>query len=293
LEAVRPKVSIIIPHYNLVDYLKRLLRSLAIQTFKDYEVIIIDDFTPDRSAPGQIRELIKDYPKMRLVENTENMLFVRTCNRGIELAKGDYICLLNQDTEVKNDFIQRHVEIMDTDTSIGVLGCIVVDKAGNNWFTGGRFKCGSMTNMVDQFEGIRTVDFVAGTAPFYRKEVFDKIGLFDESLGMYHEDVEFALRMNARTSYKSCMFSEKLVVHYWMEPMPKREVYYYSNRNHIMILRRYAKRYIPIVLLYNWRQLANLLFVSVAKRNRTYLAIALYAIKGTLDGLIGAVKKTV
>jgi GT2 family glycosyltransferase len=290
LEAVRQKVSIIIPHYNLVDYLKRLLESVSIQTYQDYEVIIIDDFTPDRSAPAQIRELIKDYPKMRLVENTENMRFARTCNRGIELAKGNYVCLLNQDTVVKNNFIQRHVEIMDTDTSIGALGCIVVDKAGNNWFTGGRFKCGSMTNLVDQFEGIRTVDFVAGTAPFYRREVFDKIGLFDESLGMYHEDVEFSLRMKAKTSYKSCMFSDKLVVHYWKEGMPQRDVYYYSNRNHIMLLRRYGKRYIPIVLLCSWRQVANLLFVSVARLNPTYLIIALYAIKGTLDGLIGAVK---
>jgi glycosyltransferase involved in cell wall biosynthesis len=100
----KKRVSIIIPHYNQKECLKVLLPSIANQTCTDYEVIMIDDFTPDRSAPEYIRSLIKDYPRMRLVENTENMRLVRTCNKGIKLAEGDYICLLNQDTEVKNNF---------------------------------------------------------------------------------------------------------------------------------------------------------------------------------------------
>lgn len=288
MEAVTPKVSIIIPHYNQVECLKRLLPSVANQTFQNYEVIIMDDFSRDRSAPEYIRSLIKDYPKMRLVENTENMRFVRTCNKGIELAKGDYVCLLNQDTEVKNDFVQRNVEIMDADPSIGGLSCIVVDKEGNNWFTGGRFKNGFMVNLVDDFEGIRTVDFVAGTACFYRKEVFNKIGLFDEDYFMYHEDVEFGLRMKAKTKYKACTFAEKLVVHYVVPSIPRGDFYYYVNRNHIMLLRRYGKRYIPrIILLLSLRHIANLLFVSVTKRDGEALLFSLYVVRGTLNGLVG------
>jgi hypothetical protein len=287
MEAVTPKVSIIIPHYNQVECLNRLLPTVANQTFQNYEVIIIDDFTPDRSAPQYIRSLIKDYPRMRLVENMENMRFVRTCNRGIELARGDYVCLLNQDTEVRSNFVQRNVEIMDADPSIGALCCIVVDKDGNNWFTGGRFKNGYPVNLADDFRGIRTVDFVAGTACFYRKEVFNKIGLFDEDFTMYHEDVEYGLRMKAKTSYKACTFAEKLVVHYVVPSIPRRDLYYYINRNHIMLLRRYGKRYIPkIILLYSLRQVAGLLFVSVARLDLTRLACAAYVIRGTLDGLI-------
>jgi GT2 family glycosyltransferase len=290
MEATTLKVSIIIPHYNQVEYLKRLLPSVANQTFQDYEVIIIDDFSPDRSAPGQIKELIEGYPRMRLVENAENLRFVKTCNKGIELAKGDYVCLLNQDTEVESNFVQRNVEIMDADPSIGGLSCIIVDKDGKNWFTGGKFDKGRPVNLVDDFGGVRTVDFVAGTACFYRKEVFDKIGLFEENFAMYHEDIEFCLRMKAKTSYKACMFGEKLVLHYITASMPRGDFYYYANRNHMILVKRYGRRYIPKAIIFLSvrciRQIANLLFLSVSKRDLKPLVCSWYVIKGIMDGLL-------
>ncbi|MBM3156028.1 MAG: glycosyltransferase family 2 protein [Chloroflexi bacterium] len=284
--SAKPKVSIIIPHYNQVECLKRLLPSIANQTFQNYEVIIIDDFTPDKSAPVCIRSLIKDYPKMRLVENAENMRFVRTCNKGIKLAKGDYICLLNQDTEVKSNFVQRNVEIMDADPSVGASSCIVVDKDGKNWFTGGRFESGFTVNLVDDFQGIRTVDWVAGTASFYRREVFDKVGLFDEDFLMYHEDVEFGLRMKAKTNYKSCMFAEKLVIHYVMPSIPRGDLFYYLTRNRFILAKRYDNKYIPKILLHDLRQTARLLYNSVTTWNLTPFSLSLYMVRGTLAGLI-------
>jgi GT2 family glycosyltransferase len=287
MENGKHKVSIIIPHYNQKECLKVLLQSIANQTFTDYEVIIIDDCTPDKSAVEYIKSFIKDYKNMRLVENTENMRFVKTVNKGIKLAEGDYICLLNSDTEVKKNFVQRNVAIMDADRSIGGLTCILVDKDGKNWFSGGRFKNGLMVNLLDDFQGIRTVDFVAGTACFYRREIFDEIGLFDENFLMYHEDVEFGLRMKAKTKYKACTFAEKLVVHYIVPSIPRGDFYYYAHRSHIMLLRRYGKRHIPkMILLYSLRQIANLLFVSVTKLDGKALISSLYVIRGTLDGLV-------
>jgi GT2 family glycosyltransferase len=265
-----------------------LLPSIANQTFTDYEVIIIDDCTPDKSAVEYIKSFIKDYKNMRLIENAENMRFIKTVNKGIKLAEGDYICLLNSDTEVKNNFVQRNVEIMDADRSIGGLTCILVDKDGKNWFSGGRFKNGLMVNLLDDFHGIRTVDFVAGTACFYRREIFDEIGLFDENFLMYHEDVEFGLRMKAKTKYKACTFAEKLVVHYIVPSIPRGDFFYYRNRNHIMLLRRYGKSYIPkIILLNTLRQVANLVFVSVTKQDVKTLLFSRYVVRGTLDGLLG------
>jgi len=266
--------------------LKVLLPSIANQTFSDYEVIIIDDLTPDRSAPEYIRSLIKDYPNMRLIDNAENMRFVKTVNKGIKLAEGDYICLLNSDTEVRRNFVQRNVEIMDADPSIGALSCIIVDRNGNNWFTGGRFESGFTVNLVDDFQGVRTVDWVAGTACFYRREVFDKMGLFDEDFLMYHEDVEFGLRMKAKTNYKACMFAERLVVHYLVPSIPRGDFYYYIMRNHIMLAKRYGKRYIPKILLYNLRQIRSMLLASVARPDRKSLIFSLYMVRGTLAGLI-------
>jgi GT2 family glycosyltransferase len=161
-----------------------------------------------------------------------------------------------------------------------------VDKDGKNWFTGGMFEKGLSVNLQDDFQGIRMVDWVAGTACFYRREVFDKMGLFDEDFLMYHEDVEFGLRMKAKTNYKSCMFAERLVVHYLVPSIPRGDFYYYIMRNHIMLAKRYGKRYIPKILLYNLRQIRSMLLASVARPDRKSLIFSLYMVRGTLAGLI-------
>jgi hypothetical protein len=287
MERDRHKVSIVIPNYNRKRDLERLLPSVAKQTFVDYEVIIIDDFSPDKSVVEYIREFVKNHKNMRLVENTENIGFVKTCNKGIKLSNGDYICILTNDTEVAGNFIQRNVEIMDADSSIGVLSCIIVDKDGNNWFSAGSLKTGIPVNLREDFQGIRQVDYVAGTACFYRKKVFDKIGLLNEYFVMYHEDVEFCLRAKSESGYKTCMFSEKLVKHHVVSSslVPK-QIPYYLHRNLILILKKYSPKSIPLVSLYILREIINLLIVSILKRSPGYFLSSRHIIRGTLDGLI-------
>ena len=280
------KASIVIPNYSRKKDLERLLPSIASQTLNDYEVIIIDDASPDKSVAEYIKDFVRNHEDMRLVENTENRGFVRTCNKGIKLSNADYICILTNDTEVASNFIQRNVEIMDADGSIGVLSCIIVDKDGKIWFSGGSLKGWFPTSLKDDFQGIRSVDYVAGTACFYRRDVFDKIGLLNEDFYMYHEDVEFCLRLKHKTNYRTCVFSEKLVTHQVgpSDMLPHKAIYY-LHRNHVLILKKYNAKSIPRVLLCYIREIANLLFVSVLKLNRRYFLYTPHIIRGTLDGL--------
>ena len=282
------KVSIIIPNYNRKRDLERLLPSISNQTFLDYEVIIIDDFSPDRSVVEYISDFIRDSKKMRLVENTENIGFVKTCNKGIKLSRGEYICILTNDTDVTKNFVERNVEIMDADNTIGVLSCIIVDKEGNNWFSGGNLKGWFPVSLKDDFQGIRSVDYVAGTACFYRREVFDRIGLLNEYFVMYHEDLEFSLRVKRRTSYRTCMFGEKLVKHYEGATGPAtRGVYYYGHRNLILLLKKYSPRSIPRMLLLHYlREIVNLLIISAIKRDVSNTIRTYDIIRGTLNGLV-------
>jgi GT2 family glycosyltransferase len=281
------KVSIIIPNYNRKRDLERLLPSIANQTFVDYEVIIIDDFSPDKSAVEYIKEFVKDRNNIRLVENAENIGFVKTCNKGIKLAKSEYVCILTNDTEVAANFIQRNVEIMDGDSSIGVLSSIIVGKDGNNWFSGGSLQGCIPAWTADDFRGVRSVDYVAGTACFYRRGIFDKVGLLNEHLIMYHEDVEFCLRVNRLTAYKTCMFGEKLVVHNVGagDSLPYKAIYY-MHRSLILVSKKYRPKCIPRILLYYAREMANLLLVSVLKLNPRHLLYIAHIFKGTIDGLI-------
>ena len=283
------KVSIIIPNYNGKEHLGILLPSIADQTFNDYEVLIIDDCSPDKSAVEYIMSFVKDHKNMRLIENERNMGFVKTCNKGIKLASGEYICILTNDTEVAGNFIQRNVEIMDADSSIGVLSCTIIDKDGNNWFTGGRFEKGFPFNLTDDFQGVRTVDWVAGTACFYRREVFDGAGPLDEGFFVYHEDIEFCLRVRSKTNYKVCAFSDKLVTHYSGGSMGRR-MSYYLTRNHILLVRMYCPKYLPKVLAYRFKETLKSVG-SPVRLSLRYFAwraiITINAIRGIVDGLIG------
>jgi glycosyltransferase involved in cell wall biosynthesis len=87
----------IVPNWNglrdtteCLESLQRLLPAVANQTFQDFEVFIVDDCTPDEATVLFIRHFVKDRPNMHLVQNTENMRFIKTANKGIPLAKGDY-----------------------------------------------------------------------------------------------------------------------------------------------------------------------------------------------------------
>ena len=288
------KASIIIPHYNQKECLERLLPSVANQTFKDFEVIIIDDCTPDEATVSFVREFIRDKPNMYLVQNTVNMRFIKTCNKGIMLANGEYICFLNQDTEIKSTFVERNVTILDSDPSIGALSCVVVDQHGKSWHSGGRYRNGVPSNLKDDFQGLRPVDFVAGTAPFYRREVFEKIGLFDENYIMYHEDIEFGLRMRRQTAYRLCTFSDRLVTHFMVPSIPRSDLYYYLNRNLVLLSRKYAPIYLPMVLvrIIVREVAARLVLAPLAmlafkpSLSSRWVRFAAASLRGTVDGII-------
>ena len=168
MSVIAPKVTIIIPHYNEKECLQRHLRSIDAQTLNNFEVVIVDDATPDEATVSFIKDFTRERPTMHLVRNTENVRLIKTCHKGIKLAKGEYICLLNSDTQIKSTFIEEDVRIMDSDCSIGALSCVVVDQHGNNWFSGGRSRHGAAFNLTDDFEGVRPVDYVAVTAAFHR-----------------------------------------------------------------------------------------------------------------------------
>lgn len=281
------RVSIIIPNYNRKRDLERLLPGIANQSFDDYEVIIVDDASPDKSAVEYISDFIRDRKNMRLVENTENIGFVKTCNKGIRLANSTYVCILTNDTEVTSNFIQRNVEIMDGDSSIGVLSCTVVDKDGKTWFSGGSLKGWIPAMLTDNFQGVREVDYVAGTACFYRRKVFEKVGLLNEDLVMYHEDVEFCLRVRNKTDYRTCMFAEKLVTHNMgSNTLFTSKVVYYLHRNLMFILKRYSPKSIPKVLLIFLREVLNLFLVSLFKLRPSGILLIPSIARGTVAGLV-------
>lgn len=243
------QVSVIIANYNGEKYLPALLRDLINQSIDDFTTIVVDDASQDDSL-NIIREILGDHPRFRVIESAINLGFIDSCYAGLDQAPGDYLCFLNNDTRLDRDFIERNHKILEENPSIGALSCLIVDKTGKNWFSGGKIVMGIPRILTDDFQGIRDVDWIAATAVFYRRRVLEEVGFWKKEYRMYHEDVELSLRIRRDTGYRLCIFSNPLVQH--LEPGTSQSAYrhfYYHFRNLILLQKEYFPQNIFLTLL--------------------------------------------
>ena len=97
------KVTVVIPNYNGIEYLRECLKSLEEQSFKEFVTLIVDNCSADGS-----REFIKEnYPEIRLIEMDKNYGFSIAVNKGIRESRTEYVILLNNDTVVHKDYIKE------------------------------------------------------------------------------------------------------------------------------------------------------------------------------------------
>lgn len=114
-----PKVTVFMPVYNREKYLKETIESILNQTFQDFEFLIIDDGSTDKSV-----DIIKSYidSRIKLVINETNLKIPKTRNKGLELAIGEYIALMDSDDISVSNRLQKQVEFMDKHPEIGACG---------------------------------------------------------------------------------------------------------------------------------------------------------------------------
>lgn len=127
-----PKVSVIVPNYNHAPYLEQRLRSVLGQTYRDFELIYLDDYSPDASNAVYERVAASD-PRSRAELNTTNSGSpFKQWNKGFRLAKGQYIWLAESDDWAEPQLLERLVELLDANPKVGVAYCqtIQVDAQG-------------------------------------------------------------------------------------------------------------------------------------------------------------------
>lgn len=114
-----PKVSVVMPAYNAEKYIREAVDSILNQTFTDFEFIIINDGSTDRT-----KEIILEYddPRIVLLENEKNSGIVVTLNKGIQFARGEYIARMDSDDISLRNRIERQVSFLDSHVHIGVVG---------------------------------------------------------------------------------------------------------------------------------------------------------------------------
>ena len=206
-------ISIIIPNYNGLEHLKTLYPSVTAQTYGNYKLILVDN----NSSDGSVEFTQNNYPQFEIIKFDYNTGFAKAVNEGIKKAlaehKSSYILLLNNDIELTPDFLSIACDTLEKTPDAGSIAVKmmnyfsrdIIDDTGN-FITkkgGTPYPRGNGQKDSGQFNNSEYIFGACAGAAFYRKEVFEKIGLFDEDFFAYLEDIDFSFRAQL-TGFKCC-----------------------------------------------------------------------------------------
>ncbi|OYT15423.1 MAG: dTDP-Rha--alpha-D-GlcNAc-pyrophosphate polyprenol alpha-3-L-rhamnosyltransferase [Bacteroidetes bacterium 4572_77] len=242
-----PLVSIVSVQYGHAEVTVEMVKSLRKITYPNIEIIIVDNASPDEHP-----ELVKkECPEIIYIVSKENLGFAGGNNIGFNVAKGDYVLMLNNDTEVEPDFLEPLVQKMENDKTIGIvspkirfyhtpdtLQYVGYDPINSITQRGGAKGFGEKD--TGQYEEDAIASYGHGAAMMVSMEVVKKVGLMADIYFLYYEELDWAHRIRD-AGYKIYYVHNSLIYHKESvstggRVSPLRA--YYMTRNRIMYLRR-------------------------------------------------------
>lgn len=213
----KPRMSVVVLNWNGKKYLEGCINSLKQQTFKDLEIIVVDNGSTD----GSVSYMKSNYSEIKLIELLDNKGFAAGSNAGIKKARGEYIATLNNDTVVDPIWAEELCKAMERNQSVGICGSkiLLVDPEGQIDTVGSFFKVNGRSGNIGQGE-IDTGRYdkecevfgASAGAALYRASMLREIGLFDEDFFNSYEDNDLCFRANLR-GYK-CLYVPSALVHH-------------------------------------------------------------------------------
>jgi N-acetylglucosaminyl-diphospho-decaprenol L-rhamnosyltransferase len=198
-----PIVSIIIVTYDSFNEIGRCIESICKQTGSvDLETIVVDNFSIDLTV-----DVVKKNNRVILIQNPTNLGYAAAVNRGFAESKGNFILVLNPDTVLHEGFLSKLSKILEENSQQRIIGFKLTDENGeyqqSAWNTPKLLSLFYEMFLPYKFyirltsinpEKACEVQSVSGACMFIHREVFNKIGGFDERFFMYYEDTDFCLR---------------------------------------------------------------------------------------------------
>ena len=188
-----PNVSVIIPTYNRAELLPRAIQSVLNQTFKDFELIVVDDCSTD-NTPGVVNKFLKKDDRIKYVRLTENSgTPAHPKNIGILNSKGGYIAFLDSDDEWLSRKLEKQINLFKKykNYRVGLVACnaLIFEQRSNSEYL---YK---IPKYKDVFQKFLVKNFIPSTSSvMVKKDVFGNIGLFDENLKL-GEDWDMWIRI--------------------------------------------------------------------------------------------------
>ncbi|MDP6169845.1 MAG: glycosyltransferase family 2 protein [Candidatus Marinimicrobia bacterium] len=244
-----PKVSIIIPHWNGIEILSECIGSLKKTRFDSYEIIVCDNASTDGSQ-NWIKE---NHPMVTLLENDRNYGYAGGCNRGAEIANGDYLVFLNNDTIQDSDWLGHLVKCIEGKDEIAAVqpkilnyfDRTIFDYAGGSGghmdifcypFARGRLFL-EQEKDNGQYDDAAPCFWASGTSMMVKKDLFIKAGKFDEVFFAHMEEIDLCWRLQAM-GYQVWVEPESRVLHKNAVslPMHSHRKYYLNHRNSLLMI---------------------------------------------------------
>jgi GT2 family glycosyltransferase len=209
----------VVVNWNRVALLEACLNSLKQQSWRDFEIVIVDNGSTDGS-----RNLLADLPRtfpitIRLVLNSENRGFCAANNQGIASSRAPFIALLNNDAEADPGWLEEMLKVVNLDPRTGMVASKIlvwenpqkIDKVGHLIYPDGQNR-GRGAGEIDhgQYDRMEEVLWPDGCACLYRRAMLDEIGTFDEDFFAYADDAELGLR--GRIAGWTCLYAPQAVV---------------------------------------------------------------------------------
>ena len=255
-------ISVVIVNYNVRYFLEQCILSVkGAATNLNVEIIVVDNNSEDNSC-----SVIKEkYPEVKLVENKENIGFSKANNQGVKIAKGAYILVLNPDTIIAEDTLDKIIFFARAKQNLGVLGVKLIDGSGklapeskrgiptpstsfNKLFGISSKRTGKYyaTHLDENESGI--IDIASGAFMFMKRIVFEEVGGFSEAYFMYGEDIDLSMKL-LHKGYQNYYFASTQIIHFKGESTDKNSKYLKYFHDAMKI---FYKKHFKLNLIYDF-----------------------------------------